>query len=209
MADGAGHGEGAGPEAESVRDGEKGRAERHGPAGHIARLSGKDGPQIVKSGGKRWTDEAEALFLDHLAATCNVTLSAAEAGFSKEAIYKRRRSDPSFAERWQAALDQGYARIEMMLVKAATDTLAGVALDPETPIPPMTVKEAINILQLHRASVRGGDARRAGWQARPRSLDEVRDSILRKLAAIERTNPPRNGEGDQPRAGGGGPFETG
>lgn len=157
-----------------------------GPSGTILRASGKDGPQIVSSRGRRWTDEAEAVFLDSLAASCNVTASAAAAGFSTEAIYRRRRNDPAFAERWQAALDQGYARIEMMLVKRADDALAGHMPDPETPLLPMTVKDAIAILQLHRGSVKGGEVRLPGWRARPRSIEEVRESILRKLTAVER-----------------------
>jgi len=144
---------------------------------------GKDGPQIVQSEGARWTDEAEARFLDQLAASCNVTLSAKATGFSREAIYKRRRHDPAFAERWQAALEQGYARIEMLLVQRATDALEGIAPDPDTPLAEMSVRDAVTILQLHRASVKG-EGRAPGWRARPRSLDEMRDSILAKLEAI-------------------------
>ena len=182
---------------------QSGAAKKEAPEG-TARRDGKDGPQIVRSGGKRWTDAAEAKFLDLLAATNNVTLSAAETGFSKEAIYRRRRNDPGFASRWQAALDQGYARVEMLVVQVAADTLEGRAPDPDCPIPPMTVREAITVLQLHRASVKGdGTTRRAGWQGRVRSLDEVRESILRKLAAFDRHDPPRNGEGDHAQHGGG------
>src|SRR6187401_409511 len=108
-----------------------------GPAGTGIR-AGKDGPQLIRSSGKRWTEEAEAIFLDHLAASCNVTAAAEAAGFSREAIYKRRRHDPCFAERWQAALEQGYARIEMALVRRAADALEGLAPDPDTAIPAMT-----------------------------------------------------------------------
>jgi hypothetical protein len=150
-------------------------------------LIGKDGPQVIRSTGKRWRDEAETLFLDHLAATCNVTAAAEVAGFSREAIYKRRRQDPGFAERWQAALEQGYARIEMALVRRASDALEGFAPDPDTPIPAMTVQDAVTILKLHGAAVKG-EGRAPGWRARPRSLDEMRDSILAKLEAIA---PPR------------------
>lgn len=146
-------------------------------------LVGKDGPQRIRSTGKRWSDEAEAAFLDHLAASCNVTASAAAAGFSSEAIYRRRRNDPAFAQRWQAALEQGYARIEALLVQRAAEALEGFAPDPETPIPEMSVKDALAILGHHRARVEGGPRSRRQW-ARPRSLDEMRDSILRKLEAI-------------------------
>ncbi|MCY7280166.1 MAG: hypothetical protein LH610_04590 [Sphingomonas bacterium] len=110
---------------------------RNGPPGTIVRASGKDGPQRVASTGARWTDEAEALFLDHLAASCNVTASAASAGFSKEALYRRRRTDPDFADRWQAALEQGYVRLEMMLLHGATGR-ADPAADPADRAEPLT-----------------------------------------------------------------------
>lgn len=164
--------------------GEAMKPQRTKPAGTMLRMTGKNGPQRMRSKGGRWSDAAEALFLDRLAASCNVTLSAEAVGFSPEAIYRRRRLDPGFAERWQAALEQGYARIEIMLVDAATDALAGLKLDPASPIPKMTVAEALAVLQLHRAAVKG-DGPRPRWRARTRSLDEVKDSILAKLAAIE------------------------
>ena len=81
---------------------------RRGPEGTILRAGGKDGPQLIRSRGHRWTDEAGEIFLDHLAASCNVTWSAKQTGFSREAIYRRRRRDPRFAEVWRAALAQGY-----------------------------------------------------------------------------------------------------
>ena len=152
--------------------------------GTSLRASGKDGPQLIASSGKRWTDEAEARFLDSLAASCNVTLSAQAAGFSTVAIYRRRRTDAGFAARWQAALEQGYARIEIALVRRAADALEGFAPDPDTPFPEMTVRDAVTILQLHRAAVRGDTGVSPRWRPRPRSLDEVRDSILTKLEAI-------------------------
>lgn len=157
---------------------------RRGPAGTILRAGGKDGPQRIESSGARWTAEAEALFLDQLGASCNVGRSARLAGFSKEAVYRRRRLDPGFAERWQAALEQGYVRIETALVRAAGDALEGRIPDPETPFPEMTVRDAINVLQLHRAAVKG-EGRAPGWRALPRTLDEMRDSILAKLEALD------------------------
>ena len=157
-----------------------------GPEGRIVRAGGKDGPQVVASKGKRWTDKAEEIFLDCLAASCNVTWSARQTGFSREAIYRRRRLDPGFRARWDAALDQGVARIDMLLVRNAEAYLEGRPPDPDTPIPVMSVQDAIAILKLHRASTAGAEGKRPGWLGRPRTLDEMRDSILTKFSAIER-----------------------
>jgi hypothetical protein len=161
----------------------------HGPAGTIVRAGGKDGPQRISSRGKRWTDEAEAIFLDSLAASCNVTFAARACGFSREALYARRRRDPRFGERWDHALAIGYPRLEAALVKAAVDTMEGRPPDPESPIPPMSARDAIAVLKLHQDRVHG-TGKRPGWRGRPRSLAEVKQSILGKLSAIHRTNGP-------------------
>lgn len=160
-----------------------GRRAAHGPEGVLLYGRGKDGLQVVRSTGKRWSDEAEALFLDSLAASCNVTASAQAAGFTPAALYKRRRGDPGFLERWEAALQQGYARLEALLVQRAIEALEGFAPDPETPLPQMTVQDARAILGHHRATVAGGPRSRRQW-ARPRTLDDMRDSILAKLEAV-------------------------
>lgn len=186
MGNSFGNGLRAEPEGERHRCGGRGQAGRKGPAGSIARAGGKDGPQIVQSCGKRWTDEAEEIFLDRLGATNNATSAAAAAGFSREAIYARARRDPGFAERMAAARALGYGRVDELLATAAEDFLAGKPPDPNSPIPPMTVQDAIAILKLHRASVTGEGGRRPAWPARPRRLDEVHDSILTKLSAIAR-----------------------
>jgi hypothetical protein len=144
----------------------------------------KDGPQVVRSTGKRWSDAAEAVFLDHLAASCNVSFSAAQAGFSAVAIYARRRRDPAFARGWQRALEQGCARIETALIRAAAESAEGRDPDPDTPIPKMTVKEALMVLGQARRSLEDGRRTRRGVP-RPRSLADVRESILSKLEIIE------------------------
>ena len=167
MANGRGTGGGAGPEGTSVRAG------------------GKDGPQIIRSRGKRWTDEAEEIFLDRLAASNNATWAAEQAGFSREAIYARARRDPAFAERTAAARFLARGRIDEALNRAAEDFLAGKAPDADAPIVVASVQEAIAIQRLNRPA-QTGEGRRPAWPARPRTLDEVYDSILTKLSAIAR-----------------------
>src|SRR3954466_2013605 len=158
-----------------------------GPKGSILRRSGKDGPQRIESDGWRWTDEAEGIFLDALAASNNARWSAAQSGFSTEAVYKRARRDPVFAEKMAAARAQSHGRIDEALARRAEDFLEGRPPDPDSPILDMTVQDAIAILKLYPAGQNpDGNARRPAWPARPRSLDEVRDSILTKLSAIAR-----------------------
>src|SRR3954470_22614377 len=160
-------------------------AKRKGPAGTIARASGKDGPQVIRSDGHRWTDEAEEIFLDRLAASNNASWSAKECGFSREAIYARARRDPDFAERMAAARAMAKDRIDEGLYRAAEDFLAGKAPDPDAPIVVTSVEQAIAIQKLNRPAS-AGEGRLPAWPARPRALDEVRGSILRKLSAIAR-----------------------
>lgn len=159
------------------------KAAPRGSAGTRLRADHKDGPQRIRSDGRRWTEQSEAIFLDCLAASCNITWSAAQAGFTEMTAYYHRRRDPGFADRWQSALDHGYVRLEAALLKSATDYVEhGQA---SSPIRDMTVKEALHVMSLHRATVRGPGGREAGWRSPPRSLDQMRDSILLKLEAIE------------------------
>ena len=58
-------------------------------------------------------------FLEHLAATCNVQASAAAAGVAVSTVYANRMRDADFRADWQAALEQGYARLEAALVERA------------------------------------------------------------------------------------------
>ena len=161
------------------------KSARRGPPGRGRRASGKDGPQLIHSSGARWTDEAEILFLDTLAATNNVTRAAEAAGFSREAIYARARRDADFAEKKAHARAIGCGRIEDGLYLAADLILSGKPLPAECPWPNMTIQEAIAIARLNRPA-QAGEGRRPAWPARRRSLAEVHESILTKLSAIAR-----------------------
>ena len=177
------------------------KASATGPQGTVLRASGRHGPQVTETMGRFWSDEAEGVFLDKLAATCNVTLAARACGFSGVTVYRRRRRDPAFAQRWEAALVQGYARLETALIRRATETFdgpgpgpgpgpgagpgAGPGPDPDAPLRAVTFAEALNLLRLHKSGAAAERARRgAGPQRRPRTLDDVRDAILTKLEAI-------------------------
>lgn len=68
-----------------------------------------------------WTKAREAAFFAELGASANVTRSAAAAGMSVRAAHLRRQRNPAFAAAWLAALDQGYAELEALLLRQAMD----------------------------------------------------------------------------------------
>lgn len=153
---------------------------RYGPTGK---------PQRVKSHGYHWCAATEDAFFEVLAASCNVSLAAATVGFATPTVYRYRQLRPEFAARWQAALETGYARLEMELLRAATDSLADAPFGPDRPIPKMTVEQAMNVLRAHRHEVRGAGKRGPGAGAQRRRLEDVRDSITKKVAAIRNQRP--------------------
>lgn len=155
-----------------------------GAVGAIVRPAKNNNTKIIRTTGHRWSNTAEAIFLEHLAASANVLASAAEAGFSTTAIYKRRMKEPAFAARWQVALEQGYARLEMQLVEIATSSLAGEEIAGDKPIPRMTPEEAMNLLKLHRAQVHGGKAQRYDWRTKPVDVEAVKAEIIRKAKLL-------------------------
>jgi hypothetical protein len=145
------------------------------------RPNSKDGPQHILVTGKRLSAKAKAAFLDHLAASCNVSWAAAQAGFTSKTFYNLRRKDAGFARSWEEALDDGRTRLRTELIGTAIDYVERLRSDAELPLKHMTVREAISLINRH------GDANGATRRFRPRerSLEEVRESILNKLEAIE------------------------
>ena len=133
---------------------------------------------------KQWCDEDEELFLDCLAATCNVEMACEQADVSHTTVYRQRRERADFALKWQAALEQGYAALEMGLVEAANRSLRGEVARGPAVVAPMSAETALRVLTAHRAMVTG-QGKTGGWQSPPPTLEAVQDAILRKIAVIK------------------------
>jgi hypothetical protein len=116
------------------------------------------------------------VFLDHLAATSNVTESAAKAGISTSRAYKVRREELAFARQWLAALSEGYTHLEMEVLRRLREgdfkTADGEKFD---------FANAICLLAAHRDTAASSQSK-----ARDVSADEVRASIDRKIEEIRR-----------------------
>lgn len=135
---------------------------------------------------------AEQRFLTTLAETANATMAADAAGFSVAAFYQRRRADPDFQAKWDGAVADGRVALELMLLAAARRSLDGGGGDElaagqnlSTGAPSVSVSDAIDILKLSAGLARAAaEGRGPKWRAPPKSLDQVRDSILGKLSRI-------------------------
>ena len=141
--------------------------------------------QVARARLGQWTPRIEARFLRMLAATCNVTAACKEIGVTNQSAYYRRKKWPSFEQRWEEALEIGYARLEMTLLENGCNMLEVVEVDPDAPIPPMTVDQAIQFMGLHRRQVKR-EGRGPQGHYRKKTFEEARPSIQRKIDAIVR-----------------------
>lgn len=153
----------------------------------------KRGTEIVRAVEGRWTAEAEDTFILNLVIGFGVRHAARAAGFSTQAVYRRRLSDPAFAARWGLAREEGLARNDGLLIDAVP-----LALDPEIieaadGRPGPTIAEAIQIVRLYRFG--GGRRGRDHGPPEP-SIEAVRDDVLRRLKAIREHRAEREGGGE-------------
>ncbi|HEX8535693.1 MAG TPA: hypothetical protein VF662_16150 [Allosphingosinicella sp.] len=115
--------------------------------------------QVRPAHPNKLTKAAEQVFLSALSATANVRLSAAAAGASARAFYRRREQNPAFAREMRLALEMGYTGLEAAAFMAAApeshEDDAWRHNDPP-PIPPMTPQQALQLLHLHQKGVRMG-----------------------------------------------------
>lgn len=135
----------------------------------------------------------ERIFLAHLAATANVRLAAAATGIGWNAIYARRRNVAGFAEQMDAALAEGYARLEMALVAHAIASLAPAeragwredADELAEPLERMSLDNALLLLSYRRPNVVEGrhHAHGAPRYAKPEETDAA---LMKALDVAER-----------------------
>jgi hypothetical protein len=99
--------------ASSSRERRRRRALRSDGAGEV-RIAPNNRRVLQKRniGHVRFDAEAQQAFLAHFGATCDTAAAAAEAGVCENTVLNHRRTDPAFAEEYDAALAQGYVRLE-------------------------------------------------------------------------------------------------
>jgi len=143
--------------------------------------------QIARARLKQWSPRVEERFLAALAATCNVKAACTEVGMTAASAYNHRNRWPTFAERWNTAVEEGYLQLEMGLIHAAGNLFSGQELPDAAPITGITADHAIHLLHMHKHRVHAL-GKRPGLRAREPDIEEVRAEILRKVEAMRRAD---------------------
>lgn len=145
--------------------------------------------QVVRVGARKLFDRPrKQVFLEWFAATSNVKLSAGQAGVAYQTVFKHRMKDPDFADAWDRALRQGYARLEADLLAETSRARIEVVGDLEVPetqgFDPVL---AMQLLKEHRRTIEAptpfGAARKPG---RPQGMsrEEVRTALIKRLVVF-------------------------
>jgi hypothetical protein len=137
--------------------------------------------QVRKVVRASFTPARRQVFLDHLAACCNVTASAAAAGVGISTVYDARRRDPLFAQQWDEAMEVGYATLEALLIERAAK--GGHYVPGDTQVPGPETVDTWLALDLLRLSKMAKAPRNAGG-APPRRASE-KETIEAILAGLE------------------------
>lgn len=141
-----------------------------------------NGPlQLKQTKANGWTKARRAAFLEELAMSCNVRRAHVAAEMALGSAYRLRRRDPLFAKQWQEALELGYDRLELALVRRALEAVDELTLDEgKEPVEKMSVVQALALLRQHRASVERGSANGRRSQPREVATQEETDAVLIK-----------------------------
>lgn len=126
-----------------------------------------------------WTVERRRIFMETLAATCNVSEAARAAGKNLSSAYYQKRRDPGFAREWAQAMSIGYAELEALLLRQSLfgSEVEEVVLDPEGMVKSRKVKRGhphavgVRLWVQHRREV--AETQAADQLERPDGADAV------------------------------------
>lgn len=158
--------------------------------------------QLVAAGEDRWNAAVERRFLEALRVCGNVRAAARAVGFCEGTIWERRRKWPAFAKALDALLEEVELALEFRLGCQGSDVVPaeegpGTGESEIVPLEsaPFDPEAAMRFLKW-REEKRRGRGRRTP-HAKPPTIEEVTEKIVRRVQAIKRH-----------RARGGGPPEA-
>ncbi|PCI50527.1 MAG: hypothetical protein COB49_03485 [Alphaproteobacteria bacterium] len=131
----------------------------------------------------RWTIKKEAIFLEVLQQTGNVTKATAKAGLDRSLVYRRRNLRPAFREKWQNAMDQALDYLEAYLWDKAMGKDADEMPDGRV----VDEKIAIFLLKAHRPEIFGDGKKRRDMDDKTKG-HSPRSRLMKKLDQMANTS---------------------
>lgn len=149
-------------------------------------IGGARVPMVEKARKRCWSEKRRAVFLDHLAQTCNIVASLRKAGMSATtSLYELRRRDARFRAAWDEALAHGYARLEAELLDRALNGRRVMVEREGAMIETIEISDTLGLklLSHHRRAV--ADYRAAVATMAPREdVCAVRSRIVERIMTI-------------------------
>lgn len=133
-----------------------------------------------------WSPAVETRFLRVLAGTCNVLAACREIRMTQASAYGHRKQWPAFAKLWDAAIEEGYARLEIALLENGNNLFSHAELPPACDMPPMYATEAIHLLHMHRRAVLGIGGQPGAQGSPVASPDELADALEKLMGTMAR-----------------------
>lgn len=167
---------------------------------NVIRRDGDGRTKIVRAGPKRWTKAVEESFLAALGACGNVAAAARSVGFSESSVWRRRRQWTAFADAMERVLEEAEIRIEFRLATLSNDLAVGLETNEERfpgvdsdggakaapSAVPFDPEFALRFLKWREEKRRGRGRNGPPQWEREMPIEEVRDTVLKRLAAIRR-----------------------
>ena len=143
----------------------------------------------AKSPKKRRESERVQQFLDHLSDRCNVAEALAVSGLASSSLYHKRKSCAKFRAAWDAALEQGYCRLEAELLNRALGGEDQQVLNRNGDIVTLKkVSNALGLALLKQHGLRVAAIRALHGTNHDEHAMEAKIAIIKKLEQLARHN---------------------
>ncbi len=128
----------------------------------------------------------DEIFFRELAMVCNVRAALKAAGMARQSsqVYDRRKRDPEFRCKWDGAVDESYAMLELEMLERGRhgDNRPAPATEAEKRLRELSDRQAMQLLRQHKSQVKGLQPH----AQRPLRGEKLRSTLEKKLAEISR-----------------------
>lgn len=147
-------------------------------------LEGESRPRIIRQRKPAISNKQRKQFLDELAETCNVLLSAQRAGFHPQRAYDLKARDADFRRGWDKALAMGFAQLELTMLERAlhgTETPVKAPSGKATTMRSYSDRLGLTLLKMHRDGAGIAEASEMDQAEQ----DEIRRRLVSRLDRLK------------------------